>query len=83
MSTHKESPCIECPNMVNCSKMCYERLEWGIFEANTNDGEFYIYGNNIEVGMNRDKYKYNNDDNEVKVLLKEFDKLYKEIVAEK
>lgn len=77
MNTQKESPCIECPNMVNCSKMCYERLEWGVFEAKLDDEELVIYGNNIEI---KDKCKSNDNNDEVKVLLKEFNKLYRQVV---
>lgn len=81
MTTQKESPCIECKNMVDCNKMCYERLEWSVFEANPNDEEVFIYGNNIEVGGN--KYKYEDNNVEVKNLLKEFNELYKKVVIGK
>ena len=79
-----ESPCIECPNMINCEKMCYERLEWGVIEADKDDEELSIYGNNIKVeGSKRIKYsKYQDQDEVVQALLKSFDSIYrKEVIG--
>lgn len=81
MNSKIESPCIECPNMINCKKMCYKRLEWAVFEADKDDEEFNIYGNNIKVeGATRIKpileNKYKDQDEIVQALLREFDNIY-------
>lgn len=80
-----ESPCLDCENMVKCKKMCYRRLEWGVFEAEKDDEEIEIYGNNLKVkGSERIKKpmktKYEDKDEEVQELLKEFDNIYKKEV---
>lgn len=84
-----ESPCLDCPNMVQCKKICYNRLEWGVFYVNQNevenknyvnleDDELNIYGNNIRVK----RRNLREDSEEVKQLLKEFEYIYQEIVVE-
>lgn len=78
-----ESPCLECPNMVNCNKMCFERLHWGVYEADKEDEELLIYGNNIKVqGSKRIKFskykdKYQDQDEVVQALLRSFDNIYR------
>ena len=67
--------------MIDCKKMCYERLEWGVFEADTNDEELNIYGNNISVeGSAKFKLnlgdKYKEQDVMVRILLEDFDNIY-------
>lgn len=79
MKEKVESPCIECENMVNCKKMCYSRLEWGVFDADPTDEELKIYGNNLQVKEH--KVKYEKMDKEVKKLLKEFNDIYKKEVV--
>lgn len=80
-----ESPCLDCVDMVKCRKMCYKRVEWGVLEADKDDEELSIYGNNREVkGSKRIKIyiktKYKDKDLGVNKLLTEFDKLYEERV---
>lgn len=86
MNEKVESPCLDCENMVRCKKMCYRRLEWSIFEAEKDDEELKIYGNNLEVkGSERiKKYiksKYEDKDEVVQNLLEEFDDIYKKEVV--
>lgn len=88
MKEKVESPCLDCENMVQCKKMCYKRLEWSIFEADKDDEELNIYGNNLEVkGSQRIKkqvnidLKYEDKDEIVKELLEEFDNIYKKEVV--
>ena len=82
MNEKVESPCLDCENMVQCKKMCYKRLEWSIFEAEKDDEELKIYGNNLEVkGSERIKRyiktKYKDKDEVVQDLLEDFDKIYR------
>lgn len=80
-----ESPCLDCESMVKCKKMCYRRLEWGVLEAEKDDEEIEIYGNNLKVkGSERIKKimkKYEDKDEEVQELLKEFDNIYKKEIV--
>lgn len=82
MNSKIESPCLECTNMVQCRKMCYKRLEWGVLEANISDEELQIYGNNIKI-KNKSKIlkQQNNYDEEVKQLLKDFRDIFKQEVV--
>lgn len=80
-----ESPCLDCLDMVKCRKMCYKRLEWGVLEADKDDEELLIYGNNKEVkGSERIKVyiktKYKDKDLEVNQLLTEFDEYYQRMI---
>lgn len=87
---YTETPCLECPNMVSCNKMCYKRLEWGVFDADPQDEELHIYGNNILVRKEKDIVQLCTEeeilartgaDEEVKKLLIEFNQLYRDIVV--
>ena len=46
---HIESPCLECRWMMQCKGMCRRRLEWALFDAESDDEELHIYGNNLPV----------------------------------
>lgn len=82
MKEKVESPCIECKYMVECQRMCYDRLEWSIIDAEKDDEELEIYGNNLKVkGSQRikrnKKTKYEDKDEAVQELLNDFDKIYR------
>ncbi len=69
------SPCVDCSHSATCTRMCYNRLEWGVFEADSEVVNLAVYGNG-QIS----KYVKQHKSKQVTELLNDFSDIYNSMI---